>query len=85
MSCNGWADLFIDTRGHAKLFISREKAEEEWVEMMNALRALFFEELSRNDCRFLRFTRDSAHLDRYFVQKQEILAEYFIIRDLGLL
>jgi hypothetical protein len=84
MSCNGWAELFIDTRGHAKLFVSREKAEEEWVEMMNALRGLFFSELSKKDCRFLRFMKDSVGLNQYLARKQEILADYFVIRDLGL-
>ena len=38
MSDSSWADLFIDTRGKAKLFIAKEKTLEEWKEMMERLR-----------------------------------------------
>jgi hypothetical protein len=84
MSCNGWADLFIDTRGCARLFISREKTNAEWVEMMAALRELFFDELAKTDYHLLALIKDSAHLNEYLAKKQEILTDCFVIRDLGL-
>jgi hypothetical protein len=81
MSANGWADLYIDTRGKAKLFIAREKTQAEWYEMMSRLRQLLFTELARKDYHLLGLTKDKAHLYQYLWQKQHILEDYFIIRD----
>ena len=84
LSDSGWADLFIDTRGKAKLFIAKEKSLEEWKQMMERLRQLFFAELTRTGYHLLRLTKDQMHLNEYFSKKQEILAEYFIILDWSL-
>jgi len=81
MSCNGWADLFIDTRGKAKLFIAKERTEAQWREMMNRLQQLLFNELARKDYHLLGLTKDKAHLSEYLVKKQGILADYYIIQD----
>ena len=81
MSDSGWADLFIDTRGKAKLFIAKEKTLDEWCEMMERLRQLFFVELAKKDYHLLGLTKDKSHLYQYFSQKQAILEDYFIIRD----
>jgi hypothetical protein len=81
MSCNGWADLFIDTRGKAKLFVAKERTEAQWLEMMSRLRQLLFSELDRKDYHLLGLTKDKAHLSEYLVKKQEILADYYIIQD----
>jgi hypothetical protein len=81
MSANGWADLFIDTAGKARLFIAKEKTDAEWVEVMNRLKQLFFAELARVDYHFLGLTQDKARLNQYLSQKQEILKDYFTIQD----
>ena len=81
MSCSGWADLFVDTRGKGRLFVAKERTEAEWYEMMNRLRGLFFDELAKKDYHLLGLTKDSAHLDHYLSKKQEILEDYFVIRD----
>jgi len=81
MSTSGWAELFIDTRGKAKLFITKEKTLAEWYEMMNRLRQLFYSELARKDYHLLGLTKDKAHLNEYLAKKQEILKDYYIIQD----
>jgi hypothetical protein len=81
MSCSGWADLFIDTRGQGRLFVAKERTEAEWREMMNRLRELFFAELAKKDYHLLGLTKDSAHLNHYLYRKQEILEDYFTIQD----
>ncbi len=80
MSSNGWADLYVDTRGKAKLFISKEKTTAEWYEMMNKLKQLFVAELVKEN-HLLAFEKDKAHLDNYLYQKLMILRDYFTIRD----
>jgi len=84
MSDSGWADLFIDTRGKAKLFIAKQKALQEWYEMMEKLRQLFFAELARKDYHLLGLTKDPIHLYEYFCKKQRILDDYFIVADWSL-
>jgi hypothetical protein len=84
MSMNGWADLFIDWRGKGKLFISKEKTLAEWYEMMEKLRQLLFDELSKKDYHLLGLTKDSVHLNEYLAKKQAILADYYIIQDWAL-
>jgi hypothetical protein len=84
MSCNGWADLFIDPAGKAKLYIAREKTEAEWYTMMNRLRQLLSNELAKKDNHLLGLTQDSAHLDLYLAQKQSILEEYFVVQGWSL-
>ena len=79
MSDSGWADLFIDTRGKAMLYIALKKTLKEWEEMMEKLRQLFFEELVKSGNHFLVFTKDKTHLYEYFVRKQQILKDYFIV------
>jgi len=79
MSSNGWADLLIDTRGKAKLFIAKEKTEAEWYEMMKRLRDLFYSELARKDYHFLGLTKDRAHLNQYLSKKLEILVFAFSV------
>jgi len=81
ISTSGWAELFIDTRGKAKLFIAKEKIEAEWYEMMNRLKQLLYSELARTDYHLLGLTKDAAHLNEYLAKKQEILADYYIIQD----
>ena len=81
ISISGWADLFIDTRGKGKLFITREKTVDEWYEMMAKLRQLFYDELARKDYHLLGLTKDKAHLNYYLSKKLEILKEYYIIQD----
>jgi hypothetical protein len=81
MSDSGWADLFIDTRGKAKLFIAKQKTLNEWYEMMERLRQLFFGELAKKGYHLLGLTKDQVQLHEYFSKKQEILEDYFIIRD----
>jgi hypothetical protein len=81
MSCSGWADLFVDTRGKARLFIARDNTMAEWHEMMERLRQLFFRELARKDYHLLGLTKDHAHLSQYLSQKESILADYYLIRD----
>ena len=79
MSDSGWADLFVDTRGEARLYIAMKKTLEEWKEMMEKLRQLFFEELVKSSNHLLVFTKDKTHLYEYFVRKQQILKDYFIV------
>jgi hypothetical protein len=81
MSDSGWADLFIDTRGKAKLFIAQQKTLKEWYEMMERLRQLFFGELAKKDYNLLGLTKDPMHLYEYFSKKQKILDDYFIVID----
>jgi hypothetical protein len=81
MSCNGWADLFIDPTGRAKLFMAKEKTESEWYEMMNRLRELLSGELAKHDYHLLGLTKDSAHLGLYLAMKQRILEDYFFVQD----
>ena len=84
MSDSGWADLFIDTRGKAKLYIAKEKSLNEWMEMMEKLRQLFFGELAKKGYHLLALTKDPTHLHEYFSQKQRILEDYFVIQDWSL-
>jgi hypothetical protein len=81
MSDSGWADMFIDTRGKAKLFIAKQKALAEWYEMMEQLRQLFFGELEKKGNHLLGLTKDQSHLNEYFSKKQIILEEYFTVID----
>jgi hypothetical protein len=84
MSDSGWADLFIDTRGKAKLFIAKQKTLEQWCEMMARLRELFLSELTRNNYHLLGLTKDTINLNSYLVQKQKILDEYYTVIDWSL-
>jgi|GEM_PF-1724880 tetratricopeptide (TPR) repeat protein len=84
ISANGWADLFIDPGGKAKLFIAKDKTRAEWVEMMNKLKQLFFDELAKNHHHILGFTKDRNHLSSYLFKKMTILEDYYIIQDWGL-
>jgi hypothetical protein len=81
MSDSGWADLFIDTRGKAKLFISKDKTLAEWYELMNRLKQLLHSELARVDYHLLGLTKDKAHLNEYLMKKQAILEDYYVIMD----
>ena len=81
LSANGWADLFIDPTGRARLFIAKEKTEAEWVEMMGKLRQLFYAELARKNYHFLAFTKDKTHLSNYLHKKQQILKDYYIFQE----
>jgi len=81
MSDSGWADLFIDTRGKAKLFIAKQKTLAEWYEMMDRLRQLFFGELEKKGNHLLGLTKDQHHLNEYFFKKQRILEDYFTVID----
>lgn len=81
MSESGWADMFIDPNGRAKLFIAKQKSLEEWQEMMNRLRMLFFSELKKKGNHLLGLTKDQSLLNDYLYKKQMILAEYFIVLD----
>jgi hypothetical protein len=85
MSDSGWSDLFIDTRGRAKLFAATEKTLSEWYEMMGRLRQLFFGELAKKGYHLLGLTQDEMHLHEYFAKKQRILADYYIIQDWSLM
>lgn len=84
MSESGWADLFINTRGKAKLFIAKQKTLAEWYEMMERLRQLFFGELEKKGNHLLGLTKDQSHLNEYFSKKQIILEEYFTVMDWSL-
>ena len=81
MSASGWADLYVDTCGKAKLFIAKDNTEAQWVEMMEKLRQLFFEQLARKDYHLLGLTKDRALMNEYLWRKQSILSEYFILQD----
>jgi len=81
MSANGWADLFIDTRGRAKLFVAKERTLAQWYQMLDELRQLFYSELARKDYHLLGLTRDPTHLNEYLVKKQAILAKHYHIDD----
>ena len=80
-STSGWADLYIDTRGKAKLFITKEKTLAEWYEMMNELRQLFYDALAKKEYHFLGLTKDKVYLNQYLSAKMEILKKYYIIQD----
>ena len=84
MSDSGWVDLFIDTRGKAKLFIAKQKTLAEWYEMMERLRQLFFGELEKKGNHLLGLTKDQSHLNEYFSKKQIILEGYFTVMDWSL-
>ena len=84
MSESGWADLFIDPRGKAKLYIAKERSLKEWVEMMEKLRQLFFGELAKKGYHLLGLTKDQAHLHEYLSKKLRILEDYFYIQDWSL-
>lgn len=81
MSANGWADLFIDPRGRAKLFVAKERTLAQWQEMLNELKQLLYSELARKDYHLLGLTRDPTHLNEYLVKKQAILAKHYHIDD----
>jgi hypothetical protein len=81
ISISGWADLFIDTRGKGKLFISKENELSEWYEMMSQLRQLFYDELARHDYHLLGLTKDKSHLNEYLSRKMDILRDYYHIQD----
>jgi len=81
MSMSGWAELFIDTRGRAKLFIALDKTLAEWYELMNRLKQLFYGELARAHYHLLGLTKDTAHLNEYLAKKQAILEDYYLIQD----
>jgi hypothetical protein len=81
MSMSGWAELFIDTRGKAKLFIAKDKTLPEWYELMNRLKQLLYSELARVDHHLLGLTKDQARLHDYLTQKQTILEDYYVIMD----
>lgn len=81
MSANGWADLFIDTRGRAKLFVAKERTQAQWCEMLDELKQLLYSELARKDYHLLGLTRDPTHLNEYLVKKQAILAKHYHIDD----
>jgi hypothetical protein len=84
MSESGWSDLFVDTRGKARLYIAKEKTLNEWYEMMERLRQLFFGELAKKGYHLLGLTKDEMHLHEYLSKKQRILEDYFIIQDWSL-
>jgi hypothetical protein len=84
LSDSRWADLFINPRGRAKLFIAREKTLDQWYALMESLRQLFFRELARKGNRLLAFTKDEYHMHEYFCKKQAILDDYFITLDWSL-
>lgn len=84
MSDSAWADLFIDPRGKAKLFIAKQKTLEEWYALMEQLRQLFFGELKRKGNHLLGLTKDPGHLNEYFSKKQNILEKYFTVLDWSL-
>jgi hypothetical protein len=81
MSANGWADLFIDTRGRAKLFVAKERTLAQWYEMLDELKQLLYFELARKNYHLLGLTRDPTHLNEYLVKKQAILAKHYHIDD----
>jgi len=81
MSASGWADLLIDPQGKGKLFISRQKTEAEWYEMLARLKELFYGELARKDYHLLGLTKDKTHLNNYLSKKLEILKDYYIMQD----
>ncbi len=81
MSSSGWADLYIDTRGKARLFMARKNTDAQWYEMMDRLKSLFLTTLSAVDCHLLGLTKDKARLEQYLTEKQAILRDYFIIQD----
>ena len=84
ISISGWADLFIDTRGKGKLFITRDKTKPEWYEMMARLRQLFYDELARKEYHLLGLAKDKDHLNYYLSRKMDILQDYYIIQDWNL-
>jgi hypothetical protein len=84
MSASGWADVFVDPKGRAKLFIAKDKTEAEWYEMMDRLKELFQAELARKNNQLLGLTKDMTHLNEYFKKKHNILADYFIIQEFKL-
>jgi hypothetical protein len=84
MSDSGWADLFIDSRGKAKLFIAKQKTLAEWCEMMESLRQLFFGELAKKGYHLLGLTKDPIQLNEYFMKKQKILEDFFTVMDWSL-
>jgi hypothetical protein len=81
ISDSGWADLFIDTRGRAKLFVAKDRTLPQWCEMLEELRQLLYAELARKDYHLLGLTRDPTHLNEYMVKKQAILAMYYHTED----
>ena len=84
MSASGWADLYVDPQGKARLFIAKQKTLAEWYEMMDRLKQLLFAELAKKEYHLLGLTKDAAQLSQYLFQKQEILKDYFMIEDLKL-
>ena len=78
-------DLYIDPRGKGRLFIAKQKTLAEWYEMMSRLRDLLFRVLALKDYHLLGLTKDKVYLHRYLAQKLDILADYYIIQDWGLL
>ena len=81
MSASGWADLFIDPRGKGKLFISREKTETEWYEMMAKLKQLFDDVLAKRSYHLLGLTKDKTLLNYYLARKMDVLKDYYVIQD----
>jgi hypothetical protein len=84
VSDSGWAELFINPSGKARLFIAKQKTLAEWYEMMKKLKQLFNRALTGTDYHFLGLTKDYTHLNQYFAEKQEILADYYVIQNWSL-
>jgi hypothetical protein len=81
MSASGWADLFIDLRGKGKLFISMEKTETEWYEMMAKLKQLLDDVLAKRNYHLLGLTKDKTLLNYYLARKMDVLKDYYLIQD----
>ena len=81
ISDSGWADLYINPHGTAKLFIAKEKTLAEWYKMMDTLKTLFYGELGKKGYHFLGLAKDKVQLNHYYALKQEILKEYYVIKN----
>jgi hypothetical protein len=84
MSDNGWADVFINRQGRGQLYVAKERTLEQWSEMMEKLRCLFFDAVIKNGYHLLKFTKNRLHVQEYMMQKQRILHDYFEIIDWSL-
>jgi hypothetical protein len=80
-SDSGWADLFISPSGNAGLFIAKEKSLAEWYEMMDKLKQLLYRALAGTDYHFLGLTKNLTRLNQYLAEKQDILADYYLIQN----
>ena len=83
VSASEWVDLVINPAGYGRLYVAKNNSREKWQEMMNRLKSLFVSELANCGFHLLNLTKNKGRTTDHLRNKEAILEDYFIIRDLG--